>query len=138
MIIILGPVVQSIVSLTSPFRGPYRAFLVFRTKGLKPVFQSNKRVQVFGVICRLTAYTISDRYQLVFDILLTRTVDKFKGWMILVFTSVVTIIAIRKIMIKECLQRNPVDDMKNYNASRSEGNSLSVLQLYNQTYSYFC
>ena len=36
--------------------------------------------------------------------------------MILVFTSVVTIITISKIMIKECLQRNPVDDVKNYNA----------------------
>ena len=34
----------------------------------------------------------------------------------LIFTSVVTIITISKIMIKECLQRNPVDDVKNYNA----------------------
>ena len=48
-----------------------RAFHVFRTKGLKPAFPTNKSVQVFGVICRFIAYTISDRYQLVFDILLT-------------------------------------------------------------------
>ena len=50
----------------------YRAFHIFRTKGLKPVFPSNKPAQVFGVICRFTAYTISDRSQLVFDILLTQ------------------------------------------------------------------
>ena len=31
------------------------------------------------------------------------------------FTSVATIITISKIMIKECLQRNPIDDVKNYN-----------------------
>ena len=49
----------------------YPVFHVFRTKGLKPVFPSNKPVHVFGVICRFTSYTISDRYQLVFDILLT-------------------------------------------------------------------
>ena len=45
-------------------------------------------------------------------------IDKFEGWMILVFTFVVTIIKISKIMIKECLQRNPVDDMNNYIAGR--------------------
>ena len=33
----------------------------------------------------------------------------------LIFTSVATIITISKIMIKECLQRNPIDDVKNYN-----------------------
>ena len=31
------------------------------------------------------------------------------------FTFVATIITISKIMIKECLQRNPIDDVKNYN-----------------------
>ena len=35
--------------------------------------------------------------------------------MLFVFTSVATIITISKIMIKECLQRNPIDDVKNYN-----------------------
>ena len=44
-------------------------------------------------------------------------IDKFEGWMILAFTSVAPIITISKIMIRECLlQRNPIDDVKNYNA----------------------
>ena len=42
---------------------------------------------------------------------LSAIIDKFEGWM----TSVATIITISKIMIKECLQRNPIDDVKNYN-----------------------
>ena len=42
-------------------------------------------------------------------ILLTQRITVF------FFTSVATIITISKIMIKECLQRNPIDDVKNYN-----------------------
>ena len=37
------------------------------------------------------------------------------GWYCFFFTFVATIITISKIMIKECLQRNPIDDVKNYN-----------------------
>ena len=47
---------------------------------------------------------------------LSAIIDKFEGWMILfLFFYICSNNNYNKIMIKECLQRNPIDDVKNYN-----------------------